>query len=162
VRGIGRSGAVIPKLPSLLGQPMPSTATGRFDVSMIPKTPDDPATGARLGRLSLRKTFEGELVGTSEGEMLTAMSEVEGSAGYVAIERVTAKLAGREGSFVLQHSGTMDRGDAHLLVSVVPDSGATGFVGIRGTMEINVAEGEHTYRFEYEFSPPSEPTPPVP
>src|SRR5688500_10058430 len=110
-------------------------ATGTFEVKVTPVWRDEGA-GAALARLTLEKTFTGDLRGTSQGEMLSAQSEVDGSAGYVAIERVQGELNGRSGHFVLQHSGTMTRGAAELAVSVVPDSGTGELRGLRGTMMI--------------------------
>ena len=56
--------------------------------------------GVNLGRMSIDKTFTGELEATSTGEMLSAMTATQGSAGYVAIEQVVGTLAGKQGSFV--------------------------------------------------------------
>jgi flagellar basal body rod protein FlgG len=105
--------------------------------------------------MSIDKTFHGELDATSKGEMLAAMTPVKGSAGYVAIEKVTGKLAGRDGTFVLQHMGTMTRGEGKLTVTVVPDSGTGQLVGLSGTMSIEITEGKHFYHFEYSL--PAEP-----
>ncbi len=99
--------------------------------------------------MSLDKVFSGDLQGTSEGEMLTAGSPAKGSAGYVAIERVSGTLDGRTGTFVLQHSGTMNRGALELSVRVVPDSGTDGLAGIAGTLDIQIVDGKHLYTFDY-------------
>ena len=123
-------------------------ATGTFEVKLNPQTAynaDEPS----VGRLSIDKQFRGDLEGTSKGEMLTAAGDVKGSAGYVAIERVTGTLAGRSGSFSLQHTGTMNRGTPTLSVTVVPDSGTGELAGLTGTMTIDVAGGKHGYTFEY-------------
>lgn len=127
-------------------------ARGAFDVKL---TPLESSTGKELGRMSIDKTFHGELDATSKGEMLAAMTPVKGSAGYVAIEKVTGKLAGRDGTFVLQHMGTMTRGEGKLTVTVVPDSGTGQLVGLSGTMSIEITEGKHFYHFEYSL--PAEP-----
>jgi hypothetical protein len=125
-------------------------ASGTFDVKIAPQKADNPqAEAAKLGRMSIDKTFHGDIDGTSKGEMLAFMTEVKGSAGYVALERVTAKLNGREGSFVLQHDGTMTRGIPSLTVKVVPDSGTGELAGITGTLEIKIEGGQHFYEFEY-------------
>src|SRR5437867_7420558 len=102
---------------------MTQHARGRFDVTLTPQTMAEPAAAATLGRLSLAKRFSGDLEAESLGEMLTAGTAVKGSAGYVAVERVTGRLNGRQGSFALQHIGVMDRGAAQLAITVVPDSG---------------------------------------
>jgi hypothetical protein len=121
-------------------------ASGTFDVKLTPQTVEEVAG---LGRTSIDKQFHGDLEGTSKGQMLSAMGSVKGSAGYVAMERVTGTLKGRTGSFVLQHSGTMTRGTPQLSVTVVPDSGTGQLEGIAGTLTIKIADGKHSYDFEY-------------
>jgi Protein of unknown function (DUF3224) len=118
---------------------------------MNPQGEADKAEGSTLSRMSLDKRFQGDLEGTSKGEMLAAMTDVPGSAGYVAIERIGGSLHGLAGSFVLQHSGTMNRGIPQQVISVVPDSGTGELRGIAGTMMITIAEGRHSYDFEYEI-----------
>ena len=123
-------------------------ASGTFEVKLSPQAMDD-KTHANLGRMSIDKQFHGDLEGTSKGEMLSAATSVKGSAGYVAIERVSGTLQGRSGSFVLQHSGTMTRGEPQLTITVVPDSGTGQLVGLAGKMMIKITEGKHSYEFEY-------------
>lgn len=131
------------------GTVMNKHATGTFDVKVIPETPEDKAAGSTLGQMSLDKQYHGDLDGTSTGRMLTAGTDVKGSAGYVAMERFTGTLNGRKGSFVLQHTGTMNRGALQLSITVVPDSGTSELGGLTGKMEIIIADGKHTYDFEY-------------
>ena len=128
---------------------MTKHATGTFDVKATPEPPEDKAEGSTLGRFSLAKQIHGDLEGTSTGQMLTAGTDVKGSAGYVAIERVTGTLNGRKGSFVLQHSGTMNRRAFQLSITVVPDSGTGELAGLAGKMAIIIADGKHSYDFEY-------------
>jgi len=124
-------------------------ATGTFEVKLAPQSSDEEPQGSTLARLSIDKQFRGDLEATSKGEMLSAGTRVQGSAGYVAIERVTGTLHGRRGSFVLQHSGTMTRGAPQLTVRVVPDSGTGELTGIAGSMTIIVEPGRHAYEMEY-------------
>lgn len=124
-------------------------ATGPFEVKLTPLSPDDKADSTTLGRMSNDKQFHGDLEATSKGEMLTATTSVEGSMAYVAIERVSGKLQGRSGSFVLQHAGTMTRGTPHLIVTVVPDSGTGQLVGLTGKMDVKITGGQHYYELEY-------------
>jgi hypothetical protein len=126
-----------------------SHASGTFDVKVTPQPPEDKSADPSLARLTLDKQFHGDLEGSSKGQMLAASTSVKGSAGYVAIERVTGTLLGRKGSFTLQHSGTMTRGAPHLVVSVVPDSGTDELTGLAGTMNIKIENGKHYYDFEY-------------
>jgi hypothetical protein len=127
-------------------------ATGPFEVKLGPLSPYNGETGSLLGRMSLDKQFHGELEATSKGEMLTAMSAVKGSAGYVAIERVTGTLKGRSGSFALQHSGTMTRGAQQLVITVVPDSGTGDLEGLAGAMSIEITGGKHSYVLDYSLT----------
>ena len=102
-----------------------------------------------LARMSIDKQFNGDLVATSKGEMLSAGTSVKGSAGYVAIERVIGTLGGRHGSFVLQHNGLMNRGAPQLTITIVPDSGTGELAGLSGSMAIIIADGKHYYELDY-------------
>jgi hypothetical protein len=129
--------------------PVTKQAKGTFDVKMTPQAADDNVGDATIGRMSLDKQFHGDLSATSKGQMLAAMTDVQGSAGYVALERVNGTLNGLKGTFALQHSGTMNRGVAGLSISVVPDSGTGELVGLAGKMTIDIVDGKHFYAFEY-------------
>ena len=124
-------------------------ATGPFEVKIDPQAPDEKAGGAAIGRMLIDKQFHGDLEATSKGTMLAAGTTVKGSAGYVAIELVTGTVKGHDGTFVLQHTGTMTRGVPQLSITVVPDSGTGQLVGLTGKMTINIADGKHSYDFEY-------------
>ena len=128
---------------------MTKRATGTFEVVMQPLSEPDVAPRTTLGRLSLDKQFHGDLDAVGKGEMLTALTGVEGSAGYVAIERVTGTLNGRKGSFVFQHAGIMSRGYQQLSISVVPDSGTEQLTGISGVFSLTIVDGKHVYAFDY-------------
>ncbi|MGA7161947.1 MAG: DUF3224 domain-containing protein [Bacteroidota bacterium] len=131
---------------------MMARATGTFEVTLNPQELTDKAASTTLGRMSIDKQFHGDLEAISKGEMLSAATGVKGSAGYVAIEHVSGTLHGRNGTFVLQHSGTMTRGAAQLSVTVVPDSGTGQLVGLAGKLAINIIDGKHLYDFEYTFA----------
>lgn len=125
-------------------------AVGTFEVQLKmlgSYSSDDPT----LARMSIDKKFHGDLEGTSRGEMLSAGTAIKDSAGYVAIERVKGTLAGRSGSFVLQHSATMTRGVPSLTVTVVPDSGTGGLAGLKGALKIIIDSDSHAYEFDYEL-----------
>ena len=128
---------------------MSKRASGTFEVKLSPQGPDAHGEAA-LGRLTIDKQFHGDLDGASKGQMLTAGTDVKGSAVYVAVEKVSGTLHGRSGSFILHHTGVMNRGSASLTVTVVPDSGTGELTGLSGRMQIKVAEGKHFYEFEYE------------
>jgi len=127
-------------------------AAGTFEVRLSPLPVYESAEGAMLARMSIDKEFKGDLAATSKGEMLSAGTAIKGSAGYVAIERVIGTLAGRRGSFVLQHNGLMNRGAPHLVITVVPDSGTGELAGLSGTMAIIIADGKHSYELDYSLS----------
>jgi hypothetical protein len=129
---------------------MTQRATGTFEVILKPQ-PLFHETSSLLGRMTIDKQFHGDLRATSTGEMLSAWTSVRDSAGYVAIERVSGTLHGRKGTFVLQHSSTMNRGEAAQDIIVVPDSGTEELVGLSGSMTIVIREGKHCYEFEYDI-----------
>ena len=128
---------------------MKNRASGTFEVKL---NPQDDGPDAPVGRMTIDKQFQGDLAGTSKGTMLMSSSPgVKGSAGYVAIERVTGTLNGRHGTFYLQHTGTMTRGTGDLSITVIPDSGTDDLVGLQGKMNIVIADGKHSYEFEYDL-----------
>ena len=146
--GHARTPSPIPA-PAQKGAAMTTRARGDFDVKLTPLGTDDKTEDATVGRMSISKHLHGDLEGTSKGQMLTAATDVKGSAVYVAIERITGTLHGRSGSFLLHHTGVMTRGAPHLTITVVPDSGTGQLVGLTGQMEIIIADGKHSYDFEY-------------
>ena len=125
---------------------MTAHARGPFDVQLKPISAD---AETPLARMSLDKQFHGDLQGASKGQMLSALTAVEGSAGYVAIERVEGELQGRHGTFLLQHFGVMTRGVGKLKIVVIPDSGTGQLAGLTGQMTIAIADGKHSYDLEY-------------
>lgn len=124
---------------------MQGEAHGTFEVDLRAIGGND----GPIAVMSINKTFAGDLHGSSVGQMLAFRTPVQGSAGHVAMERVTATLAGRHGAFTLQHNGLMTRGTPQLSVVVVPDSGSDGLLGLVGTLEITISEGRHDYRLLY-------------
>jgi hypothetical protein len=129
-----------------------SRATGPFVVKMAPMAADEGGEAA-IGRMSLDKQYHGDLEATAKGQMIAFMTDVKGSAGYVAMEKVNGTLHGKSGTFVLQHHATMDRGKPNLSVTVVPDSGTGELAGLAGTLDIIIADGgKHSYSFLYTIS----------
>lgn len=125
---------------------------GTFDVKLNPL--DISASGqdgVLLGRMSIEKTFYGELDATSQGEMLSAMTSTAGSAGYVAIEQVDGSLCGKRGSFTLQHFGIMDRGKDRLVLEVIPDSASGELAGLTGRMSLHREGTQHLFEFDYDL-----------
>jgi Protein of unknown function (DUF3224) len=126
---------------------MTTSARGTFEVKLSPQ--DDKSGDSSLGRMTIAKQIHGDLEGTSTGQMLTAGTAVTGSAVYVAIEKISGTLQGRKGTFILHHTGLMTRGAPQLTITVVPDSGTGELVGLSGKMIINIADGKHSYEFDY-------------
>ncbi len=142
---------IVTQVQSKQGKVM-TKASGTFEVKL---NPQDQGADMPVGRMQIDKQFQGDLAGTSKGQMLMASAgSVKDSAGYVAIEKVTGTLNGRRGSFYLQHNGVMTRGVGELTITVVPDSGTDQLVGLRGKMNIIIAEGKHSYEFEYSLGEP--------
>lgn len=135
----------------LPGHANAAEVTGTFDVKITPVPAANAAPGDMRGRMTFTKTFQGALAGTSEGEMLTAGAPAAGSAGYVALERFTGTLDGRRGSFVMQHSGTMEGGRQALAIAISPGSGTGELAGIAGTATIDIRDKQHYYTLRYEL-----------
>ena len=123
-------------------------AEGTFDVKMTPQGADQ-GDDSGIGRMTIDKQFHGDLEASSKGQMLAVTTTEKGSAGYVALEKVTGTLKGRGGSFALQHTGKMNRGVPELTITVVPDSGTDQLKGLSGKLEIVMAGSKHSYNFEY-------------
>jgi Protein of unknown function (DUF3224) len=128
-------------------------ASGTFEVKLAPSGEADKAEGSTLGSYSLEKQYHGDLEASAKGTMLTAGTDVKGSAGYVAIERVTGTLKGHKGSFVLQHNGTLTRGTPQQNIIVVPDSGTGELTGLTGKLTVIIESGKHSYEFDYSLPP---------
>ena len=124
-------------------------AKGEFVVKLLPLPVEGQPENSKMGRMSIDKSISGDLLATTRGQMLSAMTDVKGSAGYVAIERVDGTLKGKKGTFALQPTGTMNKGNPSLSVTVVPDSGTGELIGLVGQFRIIVAAGKHSYEFTY-------------
>jgi hypothetical protein len=129
-------------------------AKGSFDIKMTPAEPTDFEKANDITRFTSDKTWHGDFEGVSRGEMITGSTASTGSMAYVAIERMTGKLNGRQGSFTFSHRATMMKGDApsagELSVMVVPNSGTGELTGLTGSLMIHIdAQGKHTWTFDY-------------
>lgn len=134
--------------------PQPMRIQGLFEVKVQPEPAFDTHEGVALGRVQVDKRFSGPLDATSQVHMLAAHTPTEGSGAYVAVERIRGRVEGREGSFVVIHSGVMTRGARSLTLGLVPDSGTGELKGITGTMDIQIVEGRHHYTLEYTLATP--------
>jgi hypothetical protein len=147
---VSAQGSTPAQVPTKKEAAVTGHATGTFEVKLAPQEPDEQSKAAGISRMSLDKQLHGGLEGTSKGEMLSFGTGAKGSSGgYVALEKFTGTLDGRTGSFVLQHSATMTRGVPQLTISVVPDSGTGQLAGLTGKLNITIADGKHSYDFEY-------------
>lgn len=131
---------------------MTERAVGTFEVKITPQSADTPAEGSPLARLSIDKQYHGDIEGTGTGEMLSAGTAIKNSAAYVAVERVSATVRGRAGTFALVHVGTMNRGAPQLSITIVPDSGTGELAGISGSYGVEIENGRHSYWLEYQIS----------
>jgi len=124
-------------------------AKGTFEVKVTPVKDDDASIVEGMGRLTLNKTWSGELVGTSKGQMLGYSDKAQTTGGYVAMEVFTGTVNGKKGSFALQHVGTMEKGKFAINVEIIPGSGTADLTGITGKLEIIIADGKHSYELAY-------------
>jgi hypothetical protein len=129
---------------------MTTNAKGPFEVKMTPQKWTESTEDHALGRFLLDKQYHGDLEASALGQMLSSGTGAKGSSGvYVAIEKVTGTLHGRTGTFVLYHTGVINRGVPQLSISVAPDSGTGDLTGLAGSMTIQIADGKHSYEFAY-------------
>ena len=135
--------------PTTKGVRVNQIAKGEFVVKLLPLGIEGLAEDSKIGRMSINKSVSGDLIATTAGQMLSAGTEVRGSAGYVAIEKVDGVLNGKKGTFVLQHTGSVNKGTPSLSVTVVPDSGTGELVGLVGEFNIIISGGKHSYEFKY-------------
>jgi hypothetical protein len=126
---------------------MANHATGTFEVKITPQ--DDKTSDVSLGRMTIEKQWQGEMQGTSTGQMLTGGDFKTGSAGYVAMEKFTGSVKGRKGTFILQHSAIMTKGKGDLTITIVSDSGTEELKGISGKLAIKIENGKHFYDLDY-------------
>jgi hypothetical protein len=79
------------------------------------------------------------------------MYRADGTATFVGLERITGRIAGKSGSFVLQRTGVFENGQAKESYSVVPGSGTGQLLGLRGEGRSAVGHGsEHPFALDYE------------
>lgn len=128
---------------------MSHIAKGSFELQMKPAPAGEGAGRVSVGRMLIDKQYSGDLTGIGQGEMLSAGNPAAGSAGYVAIEHVTATIGTLSGSFALQHAGVMHAGDSQLAISIVPGSGTGDLLGIAGTLKIDIIERQHYYTLDF-------------
>jgi len=124
-------------------------AKGSFEITMQAPPAGEGVGRVAVGRMLLDKYYSGDLIGIGQGEMLSAGNPAAGSAGYVAIEHVTATLGALTGSFALQHAGTMHAGSSHLSISIVPGSGTGDLAGIEGKLKLDIVGRKHHYELDY-------------
>jgi hypothetical protein len=132
---------------------MTSQAKGTFEIQATREPPYDSADGVVIGRTKFDKQWSGDVEATSVVEMISAGTEVKGSAAYVAMERIRGKVHGKSGSFVVHHTGILDRGAPSLSIRIVPDSGTGELRGISGTIQIDIVEKKHFYTLDYALRP---------
>jgi hypothetical protein len=138
----------LPPAPPVQDTSMTRHARGTFEVSITPVPSAEGAAPDGPGRMTLTKTFHGDIDATGEGEMLATLGPDQSGA-YAALERVRGAVNGRTGTFALVHRGVMDRGAQDLSITVVPGSGTGDLTGIAGVFHLTIADGEHRYDLEY-------------
>jgi hypothetical protein len=129
-------------------------AHGTFETSTSNAPPYDSFEGVAFSRSTWQRVFAGDLVGTGSMEMLSARTPRPGSAGYVALERVSGELHGRRGSFALLHTAVMGPAGRSLVIQVVPGSGTGELSGIAGKMDVTVRDGVRFYTLDYTLEQP--------
>lgn len=101
-----------------------------------------------------RATITGDIEGEVADRWLMSYA-ADGTARFVGLTRVTGTVAGRTGTFVLQHTGRFDAEGLNTDFTVVPGSGTGELSGISGAGSFvhTGQDGEPTrYTFEPAFT----------
>lgn len=132
---------------------MKHTANARFAITSWDEKPYAEGQGQpRLTRAAVTKKLTGDIEGESHTEYLMVYRP-DGSATFVGIERVTGRIGGKSGSFVMQRLGAFESGQAKESYSVIAGSGTGELRAIRGEGESSVGHGmEHPFTLSYELS----------
>jgi hypothetical protein len=124
---------------------------GQLTVKGSPLENDTILTEIGGMRMSFHKTFTGPLEAKSVVSMMGMMNQEKMAGAYVALEKLEGSIDGKKGTFCLYHSSSTHGGKNLQSIQVVPESGTQELTGIRGSMEIDIHNGEHSYRFRYEL-----------
>lgn len=117
----------------------------------------EPAADAPAPKTTLARdtaTIAGQIEGHVEDRWLMSYAG-DGTARFVGLTHVTGTVAGRTGTFVLQHMGRFDAEGLNSDFTVVPGSGTGDLAGITGggTFVYTGPAGEPThYTFEPRFA----------
>jgi hypothetical protein len=135
---------------------MTTHAEATFKVDAWDEKPWDTADGQpKMTRAEVTKSFEGDLEGTSQLQYLMTYRE-DGTADFVAMERIRGSLGGKRGSFVLSHVGAFVDGAASGTWTVVDGSGTDDLEGLSGSSAFSIPKGEDRFPFvlDYEIRQP--------
>jgi Protein of unknown function (DUF3224) len=124
---------------------------GTFKGKSWDETPYDEGEALpKLARAEVTNSFAGDIEGESTLQYLLAYQDEE-SANFVGLERITGRVGGREGSFVLQQNGTYENGIAKGEWFVVPGTGTGGLTGLRGSGGFQADHEGATYSLDFEI-----------
>ena len=111
---------------------MKKTANAKFSIKSWDEKPYSEGKDLpKMTRASVAKTFTGDIDGEGHVEYVM-MYRSDGTASFVGLERVTGRIAGRNGSFVLRRTGVFEDGQAKESYSVIADSGTGELRSLRG------------------------------
>ncbi|MCB1037315.1 MAG: DUF3224 domain-containing protein [Acidobacteria bacterium] len=132
--------------------------TGSFVMKAWEEEPYQEIEGGRkLTRAHVKKSYHGEIQGEGSLEYLMFYRD-EGVVTFVGLERIVGSLAGRKGSFVLQHTGTFEGSAVQIRLSVVPGSGTEALTGLSGHGEFSAGhETSYPMSLEVVFAEPGTP-----
>ena len=129
---------------------MKTVANSRFAITSWDEKPYSEGPDLpKLTRAAVTRTFTGDIAGDAHLEYLM-MYRSDGSATFIGLERIVGHVAGKAGSFVLQHTGTFENGVAKGSYFVIPGSGTGELRGLRGEGTSAVGHGlEHPLALTY-------------
>jgi hypothetical protein len=134
------------------GGRMKKTASARFSIKSWDEKPYSEGKDVpKMTRASVDKTFTGDIDGEGHVEYVM-MYRSDGTAAFVGLERITGRIAGRNGSFVLQRTGVFEDGQAKESYSVVTGSGTGELRSLRGEGTSSVGHAtDYPFALNYEL-----------
>lgn len=132
---------------------MRNSANARFAIKSWDEKPYNEGPDLpKLTKATVTKTYTGDITGEGRVDYLM-MYRSDGTAAFVGLERVTAELGGKSGTFVLQRAGVFEGGVAKETYSVIPGSATGELRGLVGDGSSAVGHGmEHPFTLSYDLA----------
>lgn len=131
---------------------MTTHATSSIAMNRWQEQPFAESDGApKLARAEGSDLYHGDIEGEATFEFLMLYRD-DGVTSYIGLERVVGRISERQGSFVLQVTGTHQEGLVQANVSVVTGSGTGDLRGLTGAGELHWQKDQGTIMLDYNLA----------